>query len=109
MNNKAIKFATELVPLILTGEKTSTWRLFDDKDLQTGDQIELFEFGQDQPFATAVISTVVETTFGKLTAEDKAGHEDYSDDQDMYDTFSGYYKTEVGSDTELKIIHFEVK
>ena len=34
---KTLKFASHLVQKILSGEKTSTWRLFDDKDLQVGD------------------------------------------------------------------------
>jgi len=30
---KKLKFEPNLVPKILSGEKTSIWRLFDDKDL----------------------------------------------------------------------------
>lgn len=32
--SKALKFTPELSAKILSGEKTSTWRLFDDKNLQ---------------------------------------------------------------------------
>jgi len=106
---KTIKFAKNLVPLILSGEKTSTWRLFDDKDLQVGDEIYLQEFGASQPFATAIISKVVITKFDELTNEDKAGHESYSSDEAMYDVYSGYYRTEVGPETELKVIHFVLR
>jgi len=36
---KTLKFANNLVSLILSGEKTATWRLFDDKDLTKGDKV----------------------------------------------------------------------
>lgn len=106
---KNINFAANLVPLILSGEKTSTWRLFDDKNLSVGDEITLTEFGKDEPFATAEIMGVKILTFGELTEEDKSGHEKYSNDEEMYKTYSGYYKTTVGPDTELKIIHFKLR
>jgi len=35
---KSLKFSAELVPLILSGEKTMTWRFWDDKDLDSGDE-----------------------------------------------------------------------
>ena len=41
---KVLKFREYLVPLVLSGEKDSTWRLFDDKDLSVGDEIELQVF-----------------------------------------------------------------
>ena len=34
---KLVKFRDYLVPLVLSGEKDSTWRLFDDKGLSEGD------------------------------------------------------------------------
>ncbi len=105
---KVIKFSSELVPLILSGEKTSTWRLFDDKDLQPGDRIELFEFGANSSFAKGSIKTVIESKFKDLKQDDKVGHEAYESDREMYDTFSGYYKQKVGPETVVKIIHFEV-
>lgn len=38
---KTLKFRSHLADLILKGEKDVTWRLFDDKDLTIGDQLEL--------------------------------------------------------------------
>ena len=105
---KTIKFHTKLVPLILSGEKTSTWRLFDDKNLLQGDQIALQEFGADTPFAKAKIVKVVNKTFNDLSFLDRAGHESYSNDEEMYRTYSGYYKTDVGPESQLKIIRFEL-
>jgi len=106
---KTIRFASNLVPLILDGSKTSTWRLFDDKNLLTGDVIELQEFGTDKPFARATVTHVVVKKFAELTPQDKLGHEGYVDDADMYKTYSAYYETGVGPSTELKIIRFRLR
>lgn len=105
---KIVKFQSNLVPLIISGQKTSTWRLFDDKELSVDDDIALQEFGRDVPFANAKIVEVIEKPLGKLTEADKEGHEPYSSDYEMYDTFSGYYKTNVGPETLVKIIRFKL-
>lgn len=96
------------MPMILLGKKNSAWRLFDDKNLSEGDDIELREFGAQNAFATARITKVVEKKFSQLTKTDKEGHEAYGSDQEMYDTYSGYYDTEVGPDTYVKLIWFEL-
>lgn len=110
MNNqtKKIHFKTELIPLVLSGEKTATWRLFDDKDLKKGDWLDLVESQSERIFGMAVIDEVVEKKMGDLTSEDKKGHENYSTDQQMYDTFMKYYGKPVGPETKLKIIRFKL-
>ncbi len=45
-----VKFREHLVLKILSGEKTVTWRLFDDKDLQEGDRIELVNWNTGETF-----------------------------------------------------------
>ena len=106
---KIVKFHQDLVPLILDGSKTSTWRLFDDKDLSLGDNFQLLEFGTTEPFANAVITKVVEKTFAELTDQDKLGHESFSTEEEMYLTYSKYYNTAVGPDTKLKLIQFKLQ
>ena len=36
---KSLKFYKDSIGSILNGAKTSTWRLFDDKNLQVGDEL----------------------------------------------------------------------
>lgn len=60
---KVIKFRNYLVPLVLSGEKDTTWRLFDDKDLSVGDDIELQIFVKNEPFAYGKITKVIEKPF----------------------------------------------
>lgn len=108
MRMKLLKFRSQLVPLVLSGQKDITWRLFDDKDLSVGDKVELREFGKDSSFAVAVITKVTEKKFGDLNKLDKDGHELFSSIKEMYDTYSTYYNTDVTPDTYLKVIHFEL-
>jgi hypothetical protein len=105
---KTVKFRDYLVPLVLSGEKNSTWRLFDDKNLSAGDEIDLKEFGKEQSFGRAKITRVIEKPFKDLSEEDRQGHETFSSDKEMYERYSGYYNTEVGPDSVVKIIWFEL-
>ncbi|MBI2591035.1 MAG: ASCH domain-containing protein [Candidatus Blackburnbacteria bacterium] len=59
---KTLKFAPELASLVLDGSKTSTWRLFDDKDLAQGDQLSLVNRETREEFAKAVIIWPKHTT-----------------------------------------------
>lgn len=105
---KLVKFRDYLVPLVLSGEKNSTWRLFDDKNLSKDDVIELREFGKNTSFAKAKIIHVIEKPFKDLTDSDKIGHEVFENDRTMYETYSGYYNTLVDGNTKVKIIWFEL-
>lgn len=105
---KILRFRDNLVPIIQSGKKNSTWRLFDDKNLSIDDEIELRKFGEEKKFGIARIINVIEKPFGELTEEDKRGHESYKNDEEMYNTYSDYYGTEVNPKTKVKIIWFEL-
>jgi len=106
---KTLKFAPHLVEKILSGEKTSTWRLFDDKDLQKGDELIFINKESGKQFGTALITSLTTKTLGTLTDEDKAGHEKYSSDDEMYASFRNYYGDKVDENSEVKILTFELK
>lgn len=106
---KSLKFRSHLVPKVLSGEKYVTWRLFDDKDIQVGDEVELLEFVTNRHFADAIITKVIEKPLGELTADDKAGHEGFASDDEMYATYMRYYKTEITPETLVKMIRFKLK
>lgn len=105
---KQLKFKPHLVKKVLSGEKTSTWRLFDDKDLQEGDELELLDSETKEVFAKAHIDSVVVKKLGELTDEDWKGHERFPSEEEMYQTYNSYYDEEVTSDTEVKIIRFSL-
>lgn len=108
--NKQIIFNKELVPLIKSGQKTTTWRLTDRQDLQKDDVVDLINRGNNMAvFAIARLIDVKITTFNKLTASDKAGHEEFSSDEEMYQTYSGYYHINVTPVTRLKVVKFKIE
>lgn len=105
---KKLHFSSDLVPLILSGQKVSTWRLWDNKNLQKGDIVDFLESGTEKRFATTRLVKVIEKEMGNLTDEDKNGHEKFTNDKEMYKTYSGYYKRPVDSKTKVKVIWFEL-
>lgn len=105
---KTLKFAPDLVPLVLSGEKTTTWRLFDDKDLQEGDELSLINKETGEEFVKARITSLVIKTLGQIAPEDYAGHEKYSSQVEMVNAYKKYYGDKVNLETEVKILKFEL-
>ena len=106
---KRIKFYEDLVPLILSGKKTSTWRLYDDKDLQVGDELEFVVTQTGKVFAKARIIKIRETTLGEITEKDFNGHETYKSREEMFETYKKYYGDKATPDAPLKMIWFKVE
>ena len=102
---KYLKFRDELVDLILSGRKWTTWRVNDEKGITVDDKVSLC-YNNGNEFARAKIYSVRETLFGKLTEEDKEGHESYSSDEQMYKQFTEDYKIKVTPQTKVKVIKF---
>ena len=106
---KTLKFAPELCEQILAGTKTSTWRLFDDKDLSVGDTLTFINKQTLESFGTGEITQMHVKTLGTLEESDWLGHERFASEEIMYDTYRSYYGDGVGPDTEVKIIQFKFK
>jgi hypothetical protein len=105
---KTLKFRPHLCKEILSGKKTATWRLFDDKDLNVGDRVSFLNWETKDEIAQAVLTEVRETTLGGLTAEDWEGHERFASDEEMLATYSLYYRRPVTLDAPVKIIKFRI-
>lgn len=105
---KTLKFRKNLSDLILLGEKTTTWRLFDDKDIQVGDKLSLLVWETKEEFNKAIVTEVKEKQFKNLTENDWQGHEKFENDKEMYKTYSKYYNQPVTENTIVKIIKFKL-
>ncbi len=105
---KTLKFDDSLASRILSGTKTTTWRMFDEKDLKTGDTVQLVNSDSGMVFGIARITDIFKKQFGDITANDFTGHESYKTVDEMYDTYRGYYGDRINRDTEVKIIHLEL-
>lgn len=106
MAAKTLKFRRELSDLILSGKKDATWRLFDDKNLATGDIVDLLVWETLEKFATARLVEVREKRMGELVETDFQGHEKFADSSHMYLTYSAYYGRPVNADALVKIVRF---
>lgn len=105
---KTIKFTPALTELIKQGKKVTTFRLFDDKDLSVGDEIELATRNGENVtvFGKAIIIEATLRTIATLQPEDYQGHEPVKDALAVY---RGYYGDKVQLDTQVKVIKFKVE
>ena len=105
---KSLKFESHLVQQVLNGTKTSTWRLFDDKDLAEGDEFVMINKETGDEFAKGKITQVREKNLGELNEADFVGHEGYKDQDDMFNHYRGYYGDKVSLDTPIKMVDFKL-
>lgn len=105
---KRLHFTPKLIDLILSGKKTSTWRLWDDKDLKEGDIVEFADSDTREVFVSAKLTRVIEKAFKDLTEEEKEGHEKYIEAEEVFKNFSMYYGKKVDENTTFKVIHFSL-
>lgn len=106
---KALKFKEFKANWILDGTKTSTIRLFDDKDLKAGDDLELIDSDNNKTFAKAKITEVIEKKLDELNDMDLKGHEKWDSHDEMIKSLKEYYGDKVNKDTPAKIIKFKLK
>lgn len=103
---KTLKFRKKLAKLILDHKKTTTWRLFDDKNISVDDEVSFVISETNEEFAKAKIVSVTEKRMGNLEEKDWEGHERFSSNEEMYKTYETYYGQKVNRDTLVKIIRF---
>lgn len=87
--------------MILSGKKDTTRRINDDKDIRVWDILSLC-YKTWEEFARANVIRVKHTHFWSLTQEDTQGHESFSSEEEMLETYSRYYKQSVTPETDLK-------
>lgn len=105
---KTLKFRNDLAKMILNGEKTVTWRLFDDKHLTIGDQVQLIEWETGKIFATVKITKIKEKRFGEISELDFLGHEKFDDTAQMLKHYRDYYGDHVNMETKMKVVEFKL-
>ena len=109
---KKLKLDHKSAQLVLAGIKTTTWRLFDDKDLAINDRIELIDKVESTNPASwrvigeAIITSIVEKRLSEVTNQDMQAGEGFSSRQEMLDLYRAHYGDHVTMDNVVKIIAF---
>ena len=78
-------------------------------NLTVGDKLSLCR-NDYKEFGKGIVVSIESTTFGLLNKEEREGHEKFASDEEMYRTFSGYYKAlgiPITPETKLKVIRFK--
>ena len=76
--------------------------------MQVGDKVSFLNSETKEEFTTAELIEVIEKQFKDLTDTDWTGHEKFSSEKEMYESYSKYYSREVTPETLVKIIHFKL-
>lgn len=103
---KTLKFKDYLVPQILDGSKTTTWRLFDDKDLQIDDRLTFLNADTGIEFARAEITKVIEKELKDI--DPIAYQKTYTNLDEMVKHYRGFYGDHVDEHSIIKIITFRL-
>lgn len=109
---KTLKLSHKLADMVRSGSKTSTWRLYDDKDLRVNDEVQLIDKVDPQKpetwqmFGSARIDKIIEKRLGEIVKADLTGHESFSSREEMLKTYQQYYGAQVTFETPVKILHF---
>ncbi len=102
---KSLKFQPHLRDPILDGSKTITWRFFDDKDIQVGDELEFFVSGDDRSFGHVSVIKIESKKVGELTQDEMSAH-GYHSIEEVIEAHNTYYGGKITEETPLKIIYF---
>lgn len=105
---KRLKFSDLLPKLILSRLKDTTWRINDKNNIVKGEELSLC-YNNGEEFAKATVINTEEKRFKDLTEDDKRGHEKFSSDEEMYETYSKYYGFKVTPQTPVKVIRFKLR
>ncbi len=109
---KTLKFNHDLAQLILKGQKTSTWRVYDDKDLSVNDSVKILDKVYDdrpetwQVIGIAHVDSVIQKRLGSVSAEDYEGNGTVLSQQELLALYRKHYGPQVDLDTPVKIIRF---
>lgn len=104
---KSLKFEAKLIKQVLSLEKTTTWRFWDNKNLQNGDRVS-FTDNDGKVFAIANLIDVTEKRLRDVSDKDWSSHESFSSNKGMYQTYSNYYGRSVDPNTLVKVIRFKL-
>ncbi len=109
---KKLKLNHNLAESILKGLTSSTWRLFDDKDLAVNDQVVLVDKVNSRDPKTwvdigvATIDNIIQKRLKDITQDDLKEHKGFTTKGEILNICQEYYGRDVTWQTPIKFIHF---
>jgi len=109
---KTLKFDHDEAQAIVDGQKNTTWRLFDDKDLSVDDNLKIVDKVEPKNSKTwkvigeGKVTEVLEKKLGSVTSADMQGHEHFDNQDQILDKYRDYYGARVSADDIVKIVRF---
>lgn len=109
---KKIQLDHHLAQMVLRGDKTSTWRLFDRDDMAVNDGVVIIDKtvpGEPQAWQAighGRIHKIIEKRMGDIRSDDYEGHEQHASPDERLAYYQTIYGDRVTPDTPVKMIHF---
>lgn len=103
-----LKFDPELIPKIIDENYTTTWRLFDNKQISLGDVVELVNSQNNEVFAKARIIRITHKYLRDINDFDMQNHKKYESLDCIIDGFKKYYGDSVNEGSVVKIYEFNI-
>jgi ribonuclease HI len=103
---KKLKFTPDRIASISDGQKTVTWRLFDDKDLSIGDIFEIENNISHQIVGLGEIDGISIKYLKDLTNDDQMGNKTYNNLDEIIEDLSTFYGPTVAPDSIVKVVRF---
>jgi hypothetical protein len=101
-------FQAKNIPLILSGKKTATLRLWDTPLVNAGDLVVFTESHHGKPFAVVRISSVEQKTFDELDEADKNDSLNNDQFENFQKKFVAYYHRPIHNDTVFTLVRFRI-
>lgn len=113
---KTLKLDHTSVTKVLSGQNSSTWRIYDDKNISVDDEVELIDkIDPHSPstwraFSHVLINSVIEKRIKDVSIQELAGHDPpFHDVHSLLMHYKQRYGSHITEATPIKIIHFTVK
>lgn len=109
---KSLKLDHELAEQVVKQGRSSTWRLYDDKDLTVNDEVELIDkVNPTNPstwktIGTARINSITQKRLGEIEPQDFDKVDEPLSKDEILEKYQHYYGPQVGNESPVKIVRF---
>jgi len=110
---KLLKVSHKIAKLIASGQKNSTWRINDEKNVSVDDEIGIIDkvnpnnIDSWQVIGQGKVSQVLQKRLSDIKPGDLGIGEDFASKAEMLRTFKKYYGRDINEHTAVKIITFD--